>query len=102
MDSAESAGNSLTDLTADIASAYLRNNTIRPDEIPTLISTIYTALSGMGAPQSAPAIKAEPTMPWKKAIKPDYIISFREKWSLPRDFPMVAPEYAARRSEMAK
>src|SRR3954462_10607802 len=124
MDSAPQNGSSLTDLTADITSAYLSKNTVRPEDIPTLINTIHSALSGMGSSVSAP-VKAEAPMPWKKAIKPDYIISFedgkhyksmkrhlttrgitpeqyREKWGLPRDFPMVAPDYSARRSEMAK
>src|SRR4051795_2067501 len=124
MDSAPQAGNSLADLTADIASAYLSKNTVRPEDIPTLINIIHSALSGMGSSQPVP-VKAEPPMPWKKAIRPDYIISFedgkqyksmkrhlarygltpeqyREKWGLPRDFPMVAPNYAAARSEMAK
>src|SRR3954451_20170787 len=108
MDSAQPSGNSLTDLTADVASAYLSNNTVRPEDIPTLIRTIHSALSGMGSSDSTP-VKAEAPMPWKKAIKPDYIISFedgkhyksmkrhlttrgmtpeqyREKWGLPRDF----------------
>src|SRR3954447_11990463 len=124
MDTASQAGSSLTDLTADIASAYLSKNTVRPEDIPTLINTIHSALRGMGSSASAP-VKAEAPMPWKKAIQPDYIISFedgkhyksmkrhlttrgitpeqyREKWGLPRDFPMVAPDYAAARSELAR
>jgi predicted transcriptional regulator len=126
MDATAQQGNSnLTDLTADIVSAYLSNNSVRPEDIATLINTVHGALSGMGSPQSSSPAKSEPPMPWKKAIRPDYIISFedgkhyksmkrhlttrgmspqqyREKWGLPREFPMVAPEYAARRSEMAK
>src|SRR3954468_22271989 len=122
---ATSQPTSLTGLTADIVSAYLSHNTVRAEEIATLINTVHGALSGMGSPQSAPAAKAEAPMAWKKAVRPDYIISFedgkhyksmkrhlttrgmtpdqyRDKWGLPRDFPMVAASYSARRSEMAK
>jgi predicted transcriptional regulator len=119
------AGNDLAELTADIVSAYVGNNNVRAEDLPALISTVHSALSNVGAAPAAAPAKAEPPMPWKKAIKPDYIISFedgkqyksmkrhlttrgmtpeqyREKWGLPRDFPMVAPNYSARRSEMAK
>ena len=114
----------LTELTADVVSAYVAHNNVRTEDLASLISTVRAALSSAGTSPAAPA-KAEPPMPWKKAIKPDYIISFedgkqyksmkrhltrhgltpqqyREKWGLPKDFPMVAPNYAAARSEMAK
>src|SRR4028118_349139 len=114
----------LTELTADVVSAYVANNNVRTEDLANLINTVRAALSSAGASPAAPA-KAEPPMPWKKAIKPDFIISFedgkqyksmkrhlprhgltpqqyREKWGLPKDFPMVAPNYAAARSEMAK
>ena len=114
----------LTQQTVDIVSAYVANNNVRTEDLATLINTVRSALSNSGATQAAPA-KAEAPMSWKKAIKPDYIISFedgkqyksmkrhltrhgltpqqyREKWGLPKDFPMVAPNYAAARSEMAK
>jgi predicted transcriptional regulator len=122
----ESTGVNLTELTADIVSAYVAKNAVRAEELATLISTVHSALSGVGqGTEAAPAEKPTPPMPWKKAIKADYIISFedgkhyksmrrhlttrgmtpeqyREKWGLPRDFPMVAPSYAAARSELAK
>ena len=121
----EASSSNLTDLTADLVSAYLAKNTVRPEEIAALINTVHSALSNVGQPKQNGAEKHEPPMPWKKAIKPDYIISFedgkqyksmkrhltrhgltpqqyREKWGLPKDFPMVAPNYAAARSEMAK
>ena len=114
----------LTQQTVDVVSAYVANNSVRTEDLANLINTVRAALSSAGTAAAAPQ-KAEPPMPWKKAIKPDYIISFedgkqyksmkrhltrhgltpeqyREKWGLPRDFPMVAPNYAAVRSEMAK
>jgi predicted transcriptional regulator len=114
----------LTQQTADVVSAYVAHNNVRTEDLANLINTVRAALSNAGTGPAAPQ-KAEPPMSWKKAIKPDYIISFedgkqyksmkrhlgrygltpeqyREKWGLPRDFPMVAPNYAAARSEMAK
>ena len=114
----------LTQQTVDVVSAYVANNNVRTEDLASLINTVRSALANGGNAPAASA-KAEPPMPWKKAIKPDYIISFedgkqyksmkrhltrhgltpeqyREKWGLPRDFPMVAPNYAAARSELAK
>src|SRR3954469_25178427 len=123
---ATSQPTNLTDLTADIVSAYLSHNTVRAEDIATLINTVHGALSGMGSSSSSSSVtRAEPPMSWKKAVRPDYIISFedgkhyksmrrhlttrgmtpeqyREKWGLPKDFPMVSPNYSAARSEMAK
>lgn len=124
----ESASSNMTELTADIVSAYISKNAVRAEELAGLISTVHAALSEVGNANSAASVgEAKPTAPmsWKKAIKHDYIISFedgkqyksmkrhltrhgltpqqyREKWSLPKDFPMVAPSYSAARSEMAK
>ena len=114
----------LTQQTVDIVSAYVANNNVRTEDLANLINTVRSALSNSGTTQAAPE-KAQPPMSWKKAIKPDYIISFedgkqyksmkrhltrhgltpqeyREKWGLPKEFPMIAPNYAAARSEMAK
>jgi len=125
MDDQNAGADNLRELTADLVSAYLSNNAVRPDDIASLINTVHSALSNAGRTPAAPPDKAEPPMSWKKAIKPDGIISFedgkqyksmkrhlttrgmtpeqyREKWGLPRDFPMVAPNYAAARSELAK
>ena len=121
----ENANSNLTELTADIVSAFVSKNTVHPNELASLISTVHSALSGVGQGAQASEEKPTPPMSWKKAIKPDGIISFedgkqyksmkrhlttrgmtpeqyREKWGLPRDFPMVAPNYAAARSELAK
>ena len=114
----------LTQQTVDIVSAYVANNNVRTEDLANLISTVRGALSNPGGASAAPE-KAQAPMSWKKAIKPDGIISFedgksyksmkrhltrhgltpqqyREKWGLPKDFPMVAPNYAAARSELAK
>src|SRR4028119_2085073 len=114
----------LTQQTVDVVSAYVANNNVRTEDLANLINTVRAALSNSGATAAAPE-KAQAPMSWKKAIKPDGIISFedgksyksmkrhltrhgltpqqyREKWGLPRDFPMVAPNYAAARSELAK
>jgi predicted transcriptional regulator len=127
MDAENNGADDLRELTADIVSAYLSNNQVRPDDIATVINTVHSALrdAGTGARGAPDESKATPPMPWKKAIKPDWIVSFedgksyksmkrhltmrgmspeqyREKWGLPPDFPMVAPNYSAARSAMAK
>jgi predicted transcriptional regulator len=125
MDTNAAGSGNLAELTADIVSAYVTKNNVQANELTALISSVHSALANVGQPQPAAPAKAEPPMPWKKAIRPDGIISFedgksyksmkrhltsrgmtpaeyREKWGLPRDFPMVAPEYSAARSAMAK
>ena len=116
----------LIELASDIVAAYVSKNQVRTEDLATLINTVHGALKSAGNGQAgATAEKHEAPMSWKKAIKPDYIISFedgkqyksmkrhltgrgmtpdqyREKWGLPRDFPMVSPNYSAARSEMAK
>ena len=121
----ENANPNLTELTADIVAAYVSKNSLHTNELASLISTVHGALSGVGQGAQGSEEKPTPPMSWKKAIRPDGIISFedgkqyksmkrhlttrgitqeqyREKWGLPRDFPMVAPNYAAARSELAK
>jgi predicted transcriptional regulator len=112
-------------LTSDIVSAYVSKNSVPTGELPSLIASVHGALSRLDHPHQEADPKHEPPMPWKKAIKPDHIISFedsrpykslkrhlrsrgltpeqyREKWGLPPSFPMVAPNYSAARSELAK
>jgi len=117
----------LLEMTADIVSAYVSNNTLSPAEVPGLIASIHTALSTVttGAPEPEPEIK-EPAVPVRKSITPDFLIcledgrkfkslkrhlrtkydispeEYRAKWGLPKDYPMVAPNYAKARSELAK
>ena len=125
---AENDGADFIELTADIVSAYVSNNSVPASDLPALISEVHSALSRVigGA---APVVQAEapkPAIPVKKSITADYLIcledgkkfkslkrhlrthynmspeEYREKWSLPADYPMVAPNYAQARSELAK
>ena len=117
----------LIDMTAEIVSAYVGHNMIAPDELPGLIHKVFAALTGASTGQSAVAAQAsEPAVPVRKSVTPDYLIcledgkkfkslkrhlrthynlspeEYREKWGLPRDYPMVAPNYAQARSRLAK
>jgi predicted transcriptional regulator len=122
----ENAGTpDFTTLTAEVASAYVANNSVRPADIPDLIASVHRALQGLSAPPQAEPEKREPPVSIKKSITPDFLISledgkrykslkrhlkgrgltpeqYREKWGLARDYPMVAPNYAKQRSELAK
>ncbi|BAM90896.1 putative transcriptional regulatory protein, Ros/MucR family [Bradyrhizobium oligotrophicum S58] len=123
----EAAGKSFIDLTADIVSAYLSNNPTPAAEIPSLISQVHAALTRVAAGRSEPAPEpARPAVPVKKSIHPDYLVcledgkrfkslrrhlrtqynmtpeQYRDKWNLPADYPMVAPNYAVTRSQLAK
>ena len=112
-------------LTADIVSAYVANNSVPQSELPTVIASVHAALQNLGAPKAAEVERPEPPVPIKKSITPDYLISledgrgykslkrhltgrgltpdqYRQKWGLPSDYPMVAPNYAKQRSELAK
>ena len=112
-------------LTAQIVSAHVRHNSVAPDALPGLIQEVYRALTMVGQ-QPAQAEKPEPAVPVKQSIRQDRIIcledgkgfsmlkrhlmtdhkltpqQYREKWGLPRDYPMVAPSYAQTRSALAK
>jgi predicted transcriptional regulator len=113
----------LTGLTAEIVSAYVANNAVQAGNLPELIASVHSAVMGLGAP-SAPEPPTPAVNP-KRSVFPDYIVSledgrkfksmkrhvgllgltpdeYRAKWGLPRDYPMVAPNYAAARSELAK
>lgn len=117
----------LIELTADVVSAYVSNNSVTAGDLPGLINEVYLALTRVGsAPVAAPVEPAKPAVNPKKSITPDYIIcledgkkfkslkrhlstmyslspeQYREKWGLPADYPMVAPNYAEARSRLAK
>src|ERR671913_1174881 len=115
----------LTALTAEVVSAYVANNSLRPADIPDLIDSVHRALQSLSAQPKAEPEKREPPVSIRKSITPDFLISledgrrykslkrhlngrglspeqYREKWGLPRDYPMVAPNYAKQRSELAK
>ena len=123
----DAAGKTPVELTASIVSAYLSNNPTPASEIPNLISQVHAALMRVSTGRvEAPLEPAKPAVSLKKSITPDYLIcledgkkfkslkrhlrtqynmtpeQYREKWSLPPDYPMVAPNYAQARSQLAK
>ena len=115
-------------LTANIVSAYVRNNSVSSAEIPALISQVYLALMRVssGAAGAGPAEPLKPAVSIKRSITPAYLVcledgkkfkslkrhlgtqyqmtpdQYRAKWNLPADYPMVAPDYAVVRSQLAK
>jgi predicted transcriptional regulator len=117
-----------SELTSDIVAAYVANNSLRIADLPALIHSVHAALAQLasGPVNSAPpAEKQEPAVSIRKSITPDYFVclddgkkfkslrrhlatlgltpdQYRAKWNLPADYPMVAPNYAAQRSELAK
>ena len=115
----------LLDLVASIVSAHVAHNAVTPEALPGVIRSVYTALSGLRT-EPPPIEKPEPAVPIKKSVFPDHLIcledgkklqtlkrhlntshdmtaeQYRARWSLPRNYPMVAPKYAARRSAVAK
>jgi len=118
--------NDLVSIAADIVSAYVSNNPLPVGELSKLIADTYVALQGIGTSVAPAAAKLEPAVSIKKSVTPDYIIcledgkkfkslkrhigthynltpdEYRQKWHLPSDYPMVAPNYAAARSTLAK
>ncbi len=122
----ESTANSdVLGLTAQIVSAHVSNNSVAPDALSNLIQEVYRTLSNVGKEQVVPD-KQLPAVPVKKSVFPDHIVcledgkklkmlkrhlktsynmspeQYREKWQLPPDYPMVAPNYAKHRSTLAK
>jgi predicted transcriptional regulator len=115
-------------LTADIVSAYVRNNSIASGDLPAFIGSIHAALrKSSSGPAREPAPEPQkPAVPIKKSVMPDHIVcledvkkfkslrrhlktahgltpaEYRKKWGLEADYPIVAPEYAATRSALAK
>jgi predicted transcriptional regulator len=113
-------------LTANIVAAHVQNNSVAVVDLPTLIRDVYTTLSNVGGQVEKEAEKPVPAVPIKKSVTPDYIVcledgkklkmlkrhlktaydmtpeEYREKWGLPADYPMVAPNYAKQRSKLAK
>jgi predicted transcriptional regulator len=118
----------IPEMTSRIVSAFLSRNVLPVEEIAPLTDLVHRALSDIvnGAPAPEPVVIQEPAVPIKKSITPDFIIcledglkfkslrrhlgarynmtpeAYRAKWGLPIDYPMVAPNYAAKRSELAK
>ncbi len=125
--SEDMAGSNFIELTAGIVSAYVSNNSVAAGEIPNLINQVHGALLRVSSGQAeVPSEPLRPAVSVKRSITPDYIVcledgkkfkslkrhlrtqysitpeQYREKWGLPPDYPMVAPNYAAARSQLAK
>jgi predicted transcriptional regulator len=121
------AGGKFIELTASIVSAYVSNNSVPSGDLPALIGQVHSALSRVSSGYSEPVSEPpKPAVSVKKSITPDHIVcledgkkfkslkrhlrsqynmtpeQYREKWGLPPDYPMVAPNYAAARSRLAK
>lgn len=117
----------LIELTADVVAAYVSNNPVPVGELPNLIADVHAALGRVGGAVEQPMVeKQKPAVNPKKSVHDDYIIcledgkkfkslkrhlmthygltpeQYREKWGLEPNYPMVAPSYAAARSELAK
>ncbi|MEE4199981.1 MucR family transcriptional regulator [Erythrobacter sp.] len=116
----------LITLTSDIVAAHLSNNNVEVKEVPELITNVYGALAGLGEEQAAEEEKPEPAVSIRASVKPDYIVcledgkklkmlkrylrtnydmtpeEYRARWNLPSDYPMVAPNYAEKRRDLAK
>jgi predicted transcriptional regulator len=115
------------ELTADIVSAYVGNNSVSAADLPALIQSVHRALTGVSTGgEVAPVAPKEPAVPVKRSITPEFLIcledgrkfkslkrhlrtkynispeEYRAKWGLPKDYPMVAPNYAKARSDLAK
>ncbi|RJF93328.1 MucR family transcriptional regulator [Sphingomonas cavernae] len=116
----------LLTLTADIVAAHVSNNSVGVADLPDLITRVHGALAGLGGPAEEPVEEQRPVVPIRSSVKPDYIAcledgkrlkmlrrhlmtaygmtpdDYRAKWSLPQEYPMVAPNYAGKRPALAK
>ncbi len=124
--SATDMSETLITLTSDIVAAHVSNNSVAVDDVSTLIHNIYNALSSLGTEVVEPELPPEPAVSVRSSVKPDYIVcledgkklkmlkrhlmthynmtpdDYRARWNLPADYPMVAPNYAEKRRELAK
>ena len=122
----DAIGHGLLNLASEIVAAYVRNNPVPAGEVPAVIKQVHSTLSGLTAGSGNSATSQKPAVPVKKSVTPDYIVcledgkklkmlkrylrsnysitpeEYRAKWGLPADYPMVAPNYAAARSQLAK
>ena len=116
----------LITLTSDIVAAHVSNNSVSVGDLPALISNVYSALAALGNAAPVVAVLPEPAVSIRSSVKPDHIVcledgkklkmlkrhlmthynltpdQYRARWSLPSDYPMVAPNYAEKRRELAK
>jgi predicted transcriptional regulator len=119
---------SLLEMTVEIVASHVSNNSVAIDDLSTLISKVYGALAGLGdnVPVQTSPNRPQPVVPIKKSVMPDHIVcledgkklkmlkrhlrtsynmtpeQYRERWGLPSDYPMVAPNYARQRRDLAK
>jgi predicted transcriptional regulator len=124
---ATGADSDLIELSTEIVCAYVSHNALSPTDLPKLIAEVHTALNGLHSSEiPEPVEELKPAVPVRKSVAPDYIIcledgkkfkslkrhlrthynmspeEYRDKWGLPADYPMVAPNYSATRSRLAK
>ena len=116
----------LITLTSDIVAAHVSNNNVAVEDVTALITNVYGALAGLGQPVIVEEKMPEPAVSIRASIKPDYVVcledgkklkmlkrhlmthynltpdQYRARWNLPADYPMVAPNYAEKRRELAK
>ncbi|ALG70265.1 MucR family transcriptional regulator [Azospirillum melinis] len=121
-----SPSNALLSLTTEIVAAHVSNNTVALTDLPTLIEQVYKSLANVGTEPVVAEERPQPAVPIKKSVTPDYIVcledgkklkmlkrhlktaynmtpeEYRDRWGLPADYPMVAPNYARQRSSLAK
>ncbi|WP_156678454.1 MucR family transcriptional regulator [Sphingomonas profundi] len=126
MNEASEGPENLIALTADIVSAHVSNNRVPVTDLPSLIQNVHEALNSLNEDAVAPAAKQEPAVSIRASVKPEYIVcledgkklkmlkrhlmthyqmtpeQYRQKWHLPADYPMVAPNYAEQRRALAK
>jgi predicted transcriptional regulator len=122
----QAAEDTLLTLTADIVAAHVSNNSVAVNDLPNLIQNVHAALNGISSASSAPEPKPEPKVSIRSSVKPDYIVcledgkklkmlkrhlmthynltpdQYRQKWGLSAEYPMVAPNYAEQRRNLAK
>ena len=115
----------LITLTADIVAAHVSNNSVAVNDIATLVANVHRALSSLNEPTPVEEVKQEPAVSVRSSTKPDFIVcledgkklkmlkrhlmthyqmtpaDYRTKWNLPADYPMVSPNYAQQRKELA-
>jgi predicted transcriptional regulator len=125
-DSQNDMKETLITLTSDIVAALVSNNNVSADEVPSLITNVYGALAALGEAAPAPEKRPEPAVSIRASVKADHIVcledgkklkmlkrhlmthynltpdQYRQRWGLAADYPMVAPNYAERRRELAK
>jgi predicted transcriptional regulator len=122
----ESNSQIIVEKTSEIVAAFVSNNETSTAELPTLIQAVHRALSGISSGAPEPEARKEPAVSVRRSVTPDYLIcledgrkfkslkrhlrtkydmspeDYRAKWGLAKDYPMVAPNYAAARSALAK